>query len=609
MSSSQYTEKDIITLTEVESIRQNPGMYIGSTVNPNHLLYEALDNALDEANAGYADLILVSVDNKNSIFTIADNGRGIPFKDDTIIKITTKLFTGGKFKKGETSSSYKAAIGMHGVGLVAVNALSEWMEVLVYRDNKKVYYRFEDCKVVKHTEEDFDCSKKPCSTCIKFKPIQKYFESTKIDTEPVRTRLELASVHIDKLRLISVVDGKKEVIKMTMEEYFNKNYFGDTDVKNITPMFNFVEQIKGEELRIVFGWDMNKYCPAVTGGCINILPVKEGTHVATSLAAFKNVFDNIAKKEKLSYGPRDFMTGLRLFVSMELYHTDFTSQSKERFSTSKNKLEFLFKNVEKKVEEILRSNDEMFNKIIYYIDSYRKSLTTKKTIVKNTGTVSRYNTNIDAKLKDCSSTDVAKCELFITEGDSASGGLVQCRNPKYHAILGLRGKVPNLGSKSTNYLGNKEFIEIINALGTGCGRDFDINGIRYGKIVIATDSDVDGDHISVLLITAFLRIFPEIIKKGIVYKAIMPLYGVRNFEGKFLPFYTEDEMKTFKDQHPNVEITRYKGLGEMMPNQLKECLLNTNVRRLQQIKSDEDPEPIFKLMTDAESKRNLIVEE
>jgi len=607
--SEQYSEKDIITLSEVESIRQNPGMFIGSTDNPNHLLYEALDNALDEANAGFADLILVSIDNKNSIFTVADNGRGIPFKNDKIVEITTKLFSGGKFRKGESSTSYKAAIGMHGVGLVAVNALSEWMEVLVYRENKKVFYRFEDSKVVKHTEEDFDSSKRPCSTCIKFKPIKKYFEDDKIDVKPVRTRLELASVHIDKLRLISVADGKKEVIKMTMEEYFNKNYFGETDAKNISPMFNFIEQIKGEELRIVFGWDMNKYCPSVTGGCINILPVKEGTHIASALSVFQSVFENIAKKEKLSYNVRDFMTGFRMFVSMELYHTDFTSQSKEKFSTSKNKLEFLFKNAEKKIEETLRSNDEVFNKIIYYIDSYRKSLTTKKTIVKNTGTVNRYNTNIDAKLKDCSSTDVPKCELYITEGDSASGGLVQCRNPKYHAILGLRGKVPNLGSKTVNYLSNKEFVEIINALGTGCGRDFDISGIKYGKIILATDGDVDGDHISVLLITAFLRMFPEIIKQGIVYKALMPLYGVRNFEGRFLPFYTEDEMRIFKESHPNVEISRYKGLGEMMPNQLKEVLLNPSVRRLQLIKSEEDFEPIFKLMTDSESKRNLILDE
>ena len=284
-------------------------------------------------------------------------------------------------------------------------------------------------------------------------------------------------------------------------------------------------------------------------------------------------------------------------------------ERKTKFTSSKQKFDYLYSKAEKKIEEMLRENEEIFNKLIYFIDSYRKSLTAKKAIIKSAGPVTRYNCSIDSKLKDCSSTDVERCELFVTEGDSASGGLVQCRNPKYHAILGLRGKVPNLGSKSVNYLANKEFVEIINALGTGCGKDFDISKRRYGKLIIATDSDVDGDHISVLLITAFLRMFPDIIKEGIVYKAIMPLYGVRNFEGKFLPFYSEDEMKSFKEKHPNVEITRYKGLGEMMPNQLKEVLLNTNVRKLKQIKSDEDPEPIFKLMTDSESKRNLILDD
>ena len=175
---NDYTESDIITLSEVEAIRQNPGMFIGVTDNPNHLLYEALDNALDEANNGFADVILVAIDNKNSIFTVADNGRGIPFGQNKIVEITSKLYSGGKFKKGD--KNYKAAIGMHGVGLVAVNALSEWLEVLIYRDNKKVFYRFENFKVVKNTVEDFDCSKKPCSTCIKFKPLKKFLIAIKL---------------------------------------------------------------------------------------------------------------------------------------------------------------------------------------------------------------------------------------------------------------------------------------------------------------------------------------------------------------------------------------------------------------------------------------------
>jgi len=606
MDKDTYSESDIITLTEVEAIRQNPGMFIGSTENPNHLLYEALDNALDEANNGFADLILVSVDNKNSVFTVADNGRGIPFGDNKIVEITSKLYSGGKFKKG--TKNYKAAIGMHGVGLVAVNALSEWLEVIVYRDNKKVYYRFENFKVVKNTIEDFDCSKKPCSTCIKFKPLKKYFDTDKVDVKPLRTRLELATVHIDKLKLAYIVDGHREAIKMSMDDYFKKNYYGNTNEENHTPIFKFKEDIKGEELLIVFGWDMNTYSTAITGGSINVLPVQVGTHINYTISTFQNIFANIAKKEKLNYNPLDFKTGFRVFTSMQLIHTDFDSQTKTKFTSSKTKFEHLYVKAEKKIEEILRSNEELFNKLVYFIDSYRKSLTAKKAIVKSNGVISRYNQSIDSKLKDCSSTDVSKCELFITEGDSASGGLVQCRNPKYHAILGLRGKVPNLGDGKTDYLKNKEFVEIINALGTGCGKDFDINGLKYNKVIITTDADDDGMHISVLLITAFLRMFPDLIKQGKVYKAILPLYGVRNYNGNFLPFYTEEEKNKFHDENPQVEISRYKGLGEMMPNQLKECLLNSNVRRLQLIKSDEDPEPIFKLMTDSESKRELIVE-
>ena len=605
--SDNYTEADIITLSEVEAIRQNPGMFIGVTDNPNHLLYEALDNALDEANNGFADVILVAIDNKNSIFTVADNGRGIPFGQNKIVEITSKLYSGGKFKKG--LKNYKAAIGMHGVGLVAVNALSEWMEVLIYRDNKKVFYRFENFKVVKNTIEDFDSSKRPCSTCIKFKPLKKFFDSDKIDVKPLRTRLELATVHIEKLKLAYVVDGHSETIKMTMDDYFKKNYFGDTNKENHTPIFKFKDDIKGEELLIVFGWDMNTYSTAITGGSINVLPVQVGTHVNYTLSIFQNVFANIAKKEKLNYNPLDFKTGFRVFTSMQLIHTDFDSQTKTKFTSSKQKFEHLYTKAEKKIEELLRSNEEIFNKLVYFIDSYRKSLTAKKAIIKSSGTVTRYNCSIDSKLKDCTSTDVEKCELFITEGDSASGGLVQCRNPKYHAILGLRGKVPNLGQKSVNYLTNKEFVEIINAFGTGCGKDFDISKRRYGKVIFACDADPDGKHINTLLITAFIRMFPEIAKYGIIYIAVMPPYGAKNFEGKFVPFYTVDEMKEFHEKHPNVEITRYKGLGEMMPSQLKEVLLNPNVRRLQLIKSDEDPEPIFKLMTDSESKRNLITEE
>ena len=608
--SNNYTASDIKTLSEIEHIRQNAGMYIGLTTTPNHLLYEVLDNALDEANANYASLVLVAIDNNSGITTIADNGRGIPFENNTIPTIATKLFSGGKFNKTSESSPYGTAIGLHGIGLVAVTALSEWVEITVYRDNKKVYYKFVDCKVVEEKIEDFDSSKRPCATCVKFKPDAKYFESIKMDIDPVRTRLELASIHIDNLKLIFKVDDKeKEVIKITMNDYFNSNFWkGQKD--NITPIFEVKKKIKHEELRILFGWDMNSYSQPIADGSINLLPVSQGTHINMTYLALQNVFENIAKKEKLNYNMNDYRIGLRVYTTMELYDPKYSSQTKERLSNSKSSLDHLYNGVEKEIESELRKDGELFNRIVYFIDSYRRSLNAKKTVVKTSGSsVTRYNQSIDSKLKDCTSNIVSQCELFITEGDSASGGLVQCRNPKFHAVLGLKGKIPNLAAGKKDFLKNKEIVEIINALGTGVPPDFDINRIRYDKIVVSSDADPDGSHIATLFIVAMLKIVPGIIEAGKVYRAIMPLYGVRKFEGKFLPFYTEEEMRAFKTEHSRVEITRYKGLGEMMPNQLKECLINKEVRHLQRIPYTDNPEEIFKIMTDAEAKRGLIGDE
>lgn len=608
--SNNYTASDIKTLSEIEHIRQNAGMYIGLTTTPNHLLYEVLDNALDEANAGYANLVLVAIDNETGITTIADNGRGIPFENNTIPTIATKLFSGGKFNKTSESSPYGTAIGLHGIGLVAVTALSEWVEIVVYRDNKKVYYKFVDCKVVDEKIEDFDSSKRPCSTCVKFKPDAKYFESIKMDIDPVRTRLELASIHIDNLKLIFKVDNKdKEVIKITMNDYFNTNFWkGQKD--NITPIFEVKKKIKHEELRILFGWDMNNYSQPIADGSINLLPVSQGTHINMTYLSLQNVFENIAKKEKLNYNVNDYRIGLRVYTTMELYDPKYSSQTKERLSNSKSSLDHLYNNIEKEIENKLKEDTEVYNRVVYFIDSYRKSLNAKKTVVKTTGSsVTRYNQSIDSKLKDCTSNIVSQCELFITEGDSASGGLVQCRNPKFHAVLGLKGKIPNLAAGKKDFLKNKEIVEIINALGTGVPPDFDISRIRYDKIIVSSDADPDGAHIATLFIVAMLKIVPGIIQAGKLYRAIMPLYGVRKFEGQFLPFYTEEEMRTFKAQHPRVEITRYKGLGEMMPNQLKECLINKEVRHLQKIPYTDDPEEIFKIMTDAEAKRGLIGDE
>lgn len=608
MSSPLYNASSITTLTEIEHIRKNSGMYIGMTTNPNHLLYEVLDNSLDEANMKYASLILVSIDTKTNVCTIADNGRGIPFENGMIPHLAMKLFSGGKFNKISDDSAYDIATGLHGVGLVAVNALCEWMEIVVYRDNKKVSYKFVDCKVAEEKIEDFNSANRPCSTCVRFKPDARYFESIVFSLDPIKTRLEVASAHIEQLKLIFVVDDKKEVIKTNITDYFSKKFYKGSDMQQVTPIFQMTRQVGKESVRILFGWDMNSYSQSDTFGVVNLLPVETGTHINRTFTLFQDVFESIAKKEKLSYNLGDFKIGFRAYTAMEMKTPKYTSQVKEKLANVKTDLDPFYNGLEVDVEKMIRQNPDLFNRIVYFIDSYRKSLNAKKNIIKNTGSVvSRFSQSVDSKLKDCSSTDVARCEIFITEGDSASGGLVQCRDPKYHAILGLRGKIPNLASGKKDFLKNHEIVEIINALGTGVSPDFEVEKLRYSKVVISADGDADGSHISSLVVIMLLKIVPEIFNYGKVYRAVMPLYGT-NHNGHFVPFFDTATRDAFVALHPRTRVTRYKGLGEMNPNQLKECLINPNVRRLELILPCTDSDEIFKIMTDAESKRALLDE-
>lgn len=604
----EYTSKDIKELTQLEHLRKNPGMYIGLTDTPTHLLYEVLDNALDEANMGYASLVLVKIDEKNGIYTVADNGRGIPFEDDAIVKIATKMFSGGKFEKGE-DSAYGAAIGLHGIGLFAVSGLSEYLKITVYRDGKKAYYKFVDAEVKEHKLEDFDCSKKPASTVIEFKPSKKYFESILVDSNAIKTRLQLASVHIDNLRLIYINGDTKEVIKMTMDDYLECNYWKSCVKETRTPLFEVFKKVKGESVSIKFGWDLSSYSQPVYGGSVNLLPVNGGTHINKTYLLLKSVFANIAKKDKLNYNENDYKIGLRIYTAIQLYHPGYDSQTKKVLNNRSSELDHLYKDLDKEIEKKLREDNELFQKLIYFIDSYRQSLNTRGKIIKSQkGQVTRFTQFVDSKLKDCSSSDVSKCELYICEGDSASGGLIQCRNPKYHAILGLKGKIPNLALGRKDFLKNKELCELINTMGCGVGNDFDINSLRYNTIIISTDGDDDGDHIATLIITALLKVIPDLFHYHKIYRAIMPLYGVKKYQGKFLPFYSYDEMQEFKKKNPKIQITRYKGLGEMNPSELAECLLNPQVRKLEPIADCDakEAEEIFKMMSDAEIKRDML---
>jgi len=597
-----YTHKDIKVLSEMEHIQKNPSMYIGDLKDPNHLIFEVLDNALDEANAGHAKLVGVVIDNKNHTCTISDNGRGIPFENNTIATIATKLFSGGKFEKGENNTAYKIATGLHGIGLVAVTALSDWLTISVYRTGKRAVCEFENAKLKNTKIEDFD-GDKPFSTQISFKPNKKYFESLTFDVTQIRERLKLASVHIEHLQLIFVVDGQREIINCGIEEYFVETLLDGKKTPSVTQIFDIRKKIKDEELHIKFCWDLKgSYTPKITG-CVNLLDVSQGSHINMTYDVFRKVFEDLSKKEKLKFLAQDSLVGFRAHVSLFLYNPEYTSQTKEKLATSRVKLEHIFSDAQEQLVKILTDNPELCNQLLAYFDSYRRRLDTNKNIIKSS-TVTRYNNVIDSKLMDCTSSAVEKTELFITEGSSASGSLVQCRNPKYHGILGLKGKILNVASEAKDAFKNKEIIEIINALGTGAEPDFSIENLRYGKIIFACDADSDGSHINTLLMVLFLKFVPELLKKNHVFRAIMPLYGFQ-LKDRFQPIYSEEELAKAKQIYQNIKPQRYKGLGEMNSDQLRVCLLD-NVRRLQPVTYPDNTEEIFKLMVDANMKRELI---
>lgn len=600
-----YDHNSIKTLSELEHIRQNRGMYIGDTSNPNHLIYELLDNSLDEANAKYANLIGIFIDQKLHTCTVSDNGRGIPIQNDTVKTVATKLFSGGKFDKGKDNSAYNIASGLHGIGLVAITALSDWVTVIIYRDNKRAEYKFVSSKLTEEKVTDYPSKSRPFATQISFQPSKQYFESVLFDVDSVRERMTLASVHIDHLELVLVVDTKKEVINCTFEDYF-RDILLDKKTNNSIPIFCLKNKIKDEIVDIRFSWDIESGSAPKHTGCVNLLSVNEGTHINMTYNVFRNVFQTICQREKLSFLPQDCLVGFRCHTSLSLYTPEYTSQTKEKLSSIKAKLDHLYNGLEQQLLTLLDSNENVKIQLLAFFESYRKRLSASKNIVKSGREVSRYNQVIDSKLKDCTSHAVADSELFITEGNSASGSLIQCRDPKYHAVLGLKGKIPNLAASKKDFLKNKEVIEIINSLGTGIEPDFSEASCRYGKIIFATDADADGSHITSLLMVLFLKLVPGLIREQTkIYRAIMPLYGGM-VQKRFIPLYSEEDLIKFKEKNPNVKIQRYKGLGEMNPDQLKVCLLDKTTRRLELIRNAQNVAEIFEIMTKAELKRNLL---
>ncbi|MHA1816727.1 MAG: toprim domain-containing protein [Candidatus Heimdallarchaeaceae archaeon] len=590
---TQYSAKDVRVLEEVEHIRLNPGMYVGDTTNPVHLIEEALDNALDEALAGHAKIIAVFIDTKKNEFSVLDNGRGIPISDDTPVTVSSKLFSGAKFQ--DKKSAYQISSGLHGVGLVAVNALSKEYIVEIFRNNKYAKYHFKNTKLWKKDINKSTQKTPPFSTKIQFIPDKKFFETLTPNLDRIRRRLSTAAAELsnENIKFILTVDDKTEIFKLSAEDYFRSL------LTTKTHEFSILASKGPEKYEIIFAYeDKGSVTPKLMSS-INLLPVDGGgTHVNMLYDIFKDFFHAKAKKYGYSFQPNDCLVGLRAYLMLSLIEPKFSGQTKDKLTNRKSYFDKFIPQFKNQLEEIAKYNEDVIKEFLERFQDYRRKLDAKK-LIRNGSTSNRASTKF-TKLRDCSSR---LGELFIVEGDSAGGSIIQSRDPRKHAVLPLKGKsIPNVTTKK-NILENKEVGELIKAIGTGVGPHFNLSKLRYSKIVCATDADHDGAHIACLVTMAMAILLPDVIKAGKYFIASTPLFAI-NEKKFFKPLWNEKELEKARKENRNIQ--RYKGLGEMNPRELKISLLDDSTRNLTPITYSDNIDYLIKLFSSAEEKRKLV---
>jgi len=588
-----YTSKDIRVLEEVEHIRLNPSMYIGDTSTPTHLLEEAIDNALDEALAGYATIIAVNIDTKKNIYSIIDNGRGIPLDDNTPVVISSKLFSGAKFQ--DKKSAYEISSGIHGIGIVAVNALSDIYKVEIFRDDQHGIFNFKKTKL-KSSKIEKHKGHKPFSTKIEFTPDKKFFESLLPDIDRIRKRLTTASAELDeKITFVLQVDDKKEIIKLDLDQYFQMNCLS-SEVET-TILLN--SEKKPEQFRIMMAYeDKGSIAPKVLSS-VNLLPVDGGgVHVNCFYELLRDFFTSKAKKFNYKFQPNDALYGLRSYLMLSLVEPKYSSQTKDKLTNRKTYFDKFMKDCRHQLDEFAKKYPEIVDGLLKRFETYRKKIDAKK--LSTSGSGGRRASTKFTKLRDCTSRNG---ELFIVEGESAGGGIILSRDPNMHAVLPLKGKsIPNVAMKK-DILKNKEVGELVLAIGAGVAPHFDISKMRYSKIICATDADFDGFHIACLVTMVVAILLPDIIKAGRYYIAQTPLFAIKE-KKTFLPLWTEQELEKARKNNRNIQ--RFKGLGEMDPSELKVSLLDAPTRHLSPITYSQDIDSLVKLFSSAEEKRKLI---
>ena len=601
--SAEYGADQIQILEGLEAVRKRPGMYIGSTSSRglHHLVYEIVDNSVDEALAGYCDHIQVVINPDNSI-TVIDNGRGIPVGINhkaglpAVEVVFTVLHAGGKFGGG----GYKVSGGLHGVGASVVNALSDWLEVEICHEGKVYRQRYEKGHVVYKLKVVDECDPEKTGTKVTFLPDETIFEDTVFDYDTLKQRFREMAFLTKGLR-ISLTDLRDEEPKERVFHYEGGiKEFVQYLNRSKTPLYEQIIYCEGtkDNVEVEVAMQHNDSYTDNTYGFVNNITTPEGgTHVVGFRNAITKTFNDYARKNKLlkdsepNLSGEDIREGLTAIISVKIEDPQFEGQTKQKLGNSEAR---------GAVDSIVSSQLQIF---LEQNPAIGKSIVEKSVMAQRAREAARKardltrrksaleGMSLPGKLADCSDKDPSKCEIYIVEGDSAGGSAKTARDRATQAILPLRGKILNVEKARLDKIyGNAEIKAMITAFGTGIHDDFDISKLRYHKIIIMTDADVDGAHISTLLLTFLYRFMPELIKQGYVYLAQPPLYKLEKNKKVWYAYSDEELAKIISEvgRDQNNKIQRYKGLGEMDAEQLWDTTMDPQHRILRRVTMDDE---------------------
>ena len=601
--SAEYGADQIQILEGLEAVRKRPGMYIGSTSSRglHHLVYEIVDNSVDEALAGYCDHIQVFINPDNSI-TVIDNGRGIPVGINhkaglpAVEVVFTVLHAGGKFGGG----GYKVSGGLHGVGASVVNALSDWLEVEICHEGKVYRQRYEKGHVVYKLKVVDECDPEKTGTKVTFLPDETIFEDTVFDYDTLKQRFREMAFLTKGLR-ISLTDLRDEEPKERVFHYEGGiKEFVQYLNRSKTPLYEQIIYCEGtkDNVEVEVAMQHNDSYTDNTYGFVNNITTPEGgTHVVGFRNAITKTFNDYARKNKLlkdsepNLSGEDIREGLTAIISVKIEDPQFEGQTKQKLGNSEAR---------GAVDSIVSSQLQIF---LEQNPAIGKSIVEKSVMAQRAREAARKardltrrksaleGMSLPGKLADCSDKDPSKCEIYIVEGDSAGGSAKTARDRATQAILPLRGKILNVEKARLDKIyGNAEIKAMITAFGTGIHDDFDISKLRYHKIIIMTDADVDGAHISTLLLTFLYRFMPELIKQGYVYLAQPPLYKLEKNKKVWYAYSDEELAKIISEvgRDQNNKIERYKGLGEMDAEQLWDTTMDPQHRILRRVTMDDE---------------------